>query len=153
VFGSDRAMRWIQYEGGTDTGNSGSPLVDTKGVVRVVHKARLPDSSGRFNTMRFGVPAEYAARLIQGVPLEIEPGRNYLDGSTNMQPVKVTLGDPLKRIKKVSVDYWVGNNGQPRQPTDKTPKTSSGDGTRQTVELKYDAEKQTAAGDFALPSA
>jgi predicted Zn finger-like uncharacterized protein len=152
VPNKDGTVKYVQIEGGADAkGNSGSPVVDGKGNVRAVLVAQMSNNAG-VNTMRFVVPGEYAARLIQGYPLEVEPGRAYLDGSTAKQPITVHFGDPMKRVKKVAIDYWVGNPGKPRKPTDKAPKTAPGDGTRQTAELAYDAEKQTATGELALPS-
>jgi predicted Zn finger-like uncharacterized protein len=143
---TDQTIKWIQYEGGADHGNSGGPIVDDKGTVRGVLVAGAGGTS-----MVFGIPSEYATQLIQGYPLEVLPGRAYLDGSVAKQPVTVKFGDPMRRVKKVVLDYWVGDVGNPRKPSDTAPKPGPGDKPRQSVELTYNPETQTATGEFVLP--
>src|SRR5205814_2828025 len=99
----------------------------------------------------FGIPGGYLARLLQGYPLEVTPGRAYLDGSAAKQPVEVKVSDPMKRVRTLAVDVWVGPDGKPRQPSPTEPKPAGGDGPRQTFALTYDADKQTARGEFPFP--
>ncbi len=145
VYNTDQSVKFIQYEGGGDHGSSGAAVVDERGFVRAVHVA------GAGSSMRFGIPGEYAARLIQGYPLEVLTDHPYLDGSVAKQPIEIKFTDPVKRVRKVAIDVWVGDAGKPRQATDAEPKSAAGDGPRQSFELKYDADKQTAAGEFPLP--
>ena len=77
--------------------------------------------------MRWAMPGEHAARLLQGWPLEVRPGIPFLDGSAGKQPVEIEFGDPMKRVKKVALDFWVGAPGKPRQPTEQAPKAVDGD--------------------------
>jgi S1-C subfamily serine protease len=145
---TDDTVKYIYFEGGSDHGNSGGAIADAKGDVRAVVVGGIEGTQ-----MCTGIPAEYAARLLQGYPLEVEPGFPYMDGSVGKQPVTVKLGDPLKRVKKVSVDYWVGpiDKDKPRKPSATEPKPEPGDDPHRTAELKYDPETQTATGEFAFP--
>jgi predicted Zn finger-like uncharacterized protein len=146
VFKADNSVKYIQLEGGADHGNSGGPVVDEKGDVRCVLVAGLDGT-----TLRFAIPSEYAAQVIQGYPLEVLPGRAYLDGSTGKQQVTVKYSDPLGRVTKVTLEYWVGNPGNPRKPTRKAPTPGPGDGERKSVVLHYDPSSQAATGEFELP--
>src|SRR5439155_15048185 len=128
---------------GIDAGNSGGPLVDPKGQVRAIAgemRAALMavETRGR-SSMRWALPGEYAARLIQGYPMEVKPGIPYLDSSVGKQPIEIEFGDPMKRVRKVALDFWVGNAGKPRKPSEEAPKPLDGDGNRQSVELRYDS--------------
>jgi predicted Zn finger-like uncharacterized protein len=142
----DGSVKYIQVEGGADPGNSGGPVVDSLGNVRSVLVAGIP---GR--QIVFTIPSEYPARVLQGYPMEVKPGYPYLDGSVGKQPIEIGFADPLKRVSKVAVDFWVGPTGKPRIGSESTPKPVDGDGTRQTLELSYDPDKQSAVGDFVLP--
>jgi len=91
--------------------------------------------------MRFATPADYAARMLQGYPMEVEPGYAYLDGSTPKQPISIMFSDPLKRLKKVWVDCWVGNPGKPRLGGTKEPKPKDGDSERKSFEVPFAPDK------------
>jgi predicted Zn finger-like uncharacterized protein len=148
IHNVDGSLKYVQVEGGADPGNSGGPVVDSKGNVRAVLVAGFP---GR--QIVFCIPGEYAARVLQGYPMEVKPGRAYLDGSVARQPIEIQFADPVKRVQKVAVDYWVGGagEGKPRPGTEQSPKVEPGDGPRQTAVLSYDAQKQLATGEFVLP--
>ncbi|MBX7106393.1 MAG: trypsin-like peptidase domain-containing protein, partial [Gemmataceae bacterium] len=141
-------LKYIQVEGGLTPGNSGGALVDMNGAVRCVAVAIMPGTQ-----IGFTIPSEYAARLLQGFPLETKPQYAYKDGSVARMPVEIKFGDPLKRVKKVQLDYWVGQPGNPRRSAKSLPKLRPGDLERKTVDLTYDAEKAKATGDFILPEA
>jgi predicted Zn finger-like uncharacterized protein len=147
----DQSVKYIQLEGGADHGNSGGAVVDEKGEVRCVLVAEAPTTM----TIRFAIPAEFAARMVQGYPLEVLPGRAYFDGSTPKQPVDVRFADPLGRLTKAKLDYWIGNAGNPRKPADKEPAPAAGDGKRGTVDLKIEPGvrpgERMAHGEFVLP--
>jgi predicted Zn finger-like uncharacterized protein len=157
VHAADESIRWIQYEGGGDPGNSGSAVVDGDGKVRCVHVAGMPDPrTGRRTQMKFGIPAEYAIRIIQGFPLEIETPFAFYDGSIARQPVEIKIADPVRRVTKASIDVWVGAPGKPRHPTESMPKEKPGDSVPQTFPLRLEADPSglfmNAVGDFPLPS-
>jgi predicted Zn finger-like uncharacterized protein len=145
----DGAIRRVQIEGAADPGNLGGAVVDPKGNVRGV----LAGTYGEVeqSTLGFFTPSEFAARMLQGYPMEMPTERAYMNGSVATQPVRIKFSDPVKRVKKVAVDYWVGDRGAPRPATDKAPKAKPGDGPHQTIELAYDGDLQTANGEFKLP--
>ena len=146
IMNVDGTPHYVQVEGGADPGNSGGPVVDSQGNVRSVLVAGFP---GR--QIVFTIPGEYAARVLQGYPMEVNPGLAFLDGSSAKQPMEIKFSDPLKRVKRVAIDIWLGNNDKPRPGTETTPKPVAGDGERQTFQLNYDPEEQVARGDFPLP--
>lgn len=157
VFAPDDSVKYIQYEGGGDPGNSGSAVVDGDGKVRCVHVAGMPDPrTGRWTEMKFGIPAEHAIRLVQGFPLEIETPYAYFDGSIPRQPVIVHFSDPVRRVTKALIDVWVGSGGKPRPATETLPKEKPGDSARQTFPLALEADSSglflNAIGEFPLPS-
>ncbi|HTK75701.1 MAG TPA: trypsin-like peptidase domain-containing protein [Gemmataceae bacterium] len=143
---TDGSPKWIQVEGGASPGNSGGPVVDSQGNVRAILVAGFP---GR--QIVFTIPSEYAARMLQGYPMEVKPGIPYLDSSTARQPIEINFADPLKRVRKVAIDFWVGAPGKPRRAPDGAPKQEENDGSRQTFDLTYDPASQSAKGEFTLP--
>ncbi len=150
VPNADGSIKYVQFEGGADHGNSGGPIVDSKGEVRAILVAGFDGSE-----LRWGIPSEYADRMIQGYPLDILPGRAYLDGSIPKQPIEVRFSDPLGRLTAVAIDYWVGYPGKPRKATDKKPKPPDTDGPRHTMTLTLKTGERPgerlAAGEFVLP--
>ena len=150
VYNADHSTKYIQLEGGADHGNSGGAIVDAKGDVRGVLVAGFDGYE-----LRWGIPSEYAARMVQGYPLEIFPGRSYLDGSIPKQPVDIRFSDPMGKLSAVAIDYWVGNGGKPRKPASKKPEAAPGDGARQTVELMLKPGERPgeklAFGEFIPP--
>jgi predicted Zn finger-like uncharacterized protein len=147
----DGGVKFVTLEGGADQGNFGGAIVDAKGEVRAVLAASATNSQ-----IRYGIPSEYATRMIEGCPLEVVAGRAYMDGSTPKQPIEIRCSDPLERLKSVAVDYWVGNPGKPRKATDTTPKSAPGDGPRQTLSLTLKPSdrpgERLAAGEFVMPT-
>ena len=150
ILNVDDTVKFISFEGGADHGNSGGPIVDAKGDVRAILEAGEPQSQ-----LRYGIPGEYADRMIQGYPLEVLPGRAYLDGSTPKQPIDIRFSDPLGRVNAAAIDFWVGNSGKPRKASEKKPAAVAGDGPRQTLDLKLKTSERPgerlAVGEFVLP--
>jgi len=124
--------------------------VDAKGEVRGVLVAGFDGFE-----LRWGIPSEYAARMVDGYPLEILPGRAYLDGSVPKQPVQIRFSDPLGQLKEVAIDFWVGERGKARKASDVAPKPAPGDGPRQSAKLSLKPGdwpgERLAAGEFVLP--
>jgi predicted Zn finger-like uncharacterized protein len=147
----DQTIKYIQLEGGVEVaGDSGGPVVDDKGEVRCVAVASAAGTG-----LRFGVPAEYITRMLDGYPLEVVPGRAYKDGSTAKQPVDVKFADPLNRVTAVHLDYWLGSDGKARKPSDKEPKPRPDDLKKGSVELTFKPGvrpgEKSAQGEFVLP--
>jgi S1-C subfamily serine protease len=147
-----KLLKYIMVEGGLTSGNSGGAVIDTNGAVRAVAVAVVLDPvTGGRGQMGLCVPSEYAERLLRGYPLETRPRLAYKDGAVAKLPVEMKFGDPLKRVKKVFIDYWVGAPGMPRRGSATAPKPRPTDTPRQSAECTYDAEKAVATGEFVLP--
>ncbi len=150
ILNADGSVKFVSLEGGADPGNSGGAIADAKGEVRAVLVAGKPGTE-----LRFGIPSEYAARMVQGYPLEVLPGRAYLDGSVPKQPIEIRFSDPMARVSAVAIDYWVGGPGKPRKPAEAKPEPAPGDGPRQTVTLTFKPGdwpgERLAVGEFVLP--
>lgn len=145
-------LKYIQVEGGLFPGNSGGAIVDMTGAVRCVAVAVIPDvDTGRIGQLGLAIPSEYAARLLAGFPLKTEPKLAYKDGAVAKMPVEIKFGDPLRRVKSVHLDYWMGKPGLPRRNTKTAPKPRSDDTTRQSVQCNYDPKEMKALGEFVLP--
>lgn len=145
-------LKFIQVEGGVIQGNSGGAIVDMNGAVRCICESVSVDpDTGQPGQMGFCVPSEFAQRLLQGYPLEMKPQYPYVDGSLAKQPVEIKFGDPLKRVKNVKLDYWVGKPGKPRRSAKVLPKQRDDDYQRQTVSCTYDPETAKAIGEFVMP--
>jgi predicted Zn finger-like uncharacterized protein len=150
VHHADRSVKFIQFEGGADHGNSGGAIVDSKGEVRAILVAGFDGQE-----LRWGIPSEYADRMLQGYPMEVLPGRSYVDGSIPKQPINIRFTDPLNKLSAVAIDYWIGNPGKPRLAAETKPATVAGDGPRQSAALALKAGERPgeklANGDFVLP--
>lgn len=145
-------LKYIQVEGGLIHGNSGGAIVDMNGAVRCVAVRIVFDvDTGNVGQLGLAIPSEYAARLLAGFPLKTEPKMAYMDGSLAKMPVEIKFGDPLRRVSKVNLDYWVGKPGLPRRNSKTAPKARSDDSPRQSVEMNYDPKEMKATGEFVLP--
>ena len=59
----------VVYDAETTAGGSGGPVLDIDGRAIAVNTAVIPEFGGS----NFGIPAEYARRLLQEAGVEIEP--------------------------------------------------------------------------------
>jgi V8-like Glu-specific endopeptidase len=137
-------IQQIQINGGMHPGNSGGPVVDGKGQVVGVAVAGV-----RNTQIHFAVPADYVHTILNGRMLSLVQGYPYIEDGKVKVDVTLQLLDPLRRVKKVSLDNWAGDPGKPRLGSTTEPKGVPGDGPRQTLALKY--ENGTAAGVLVLP--
>jgi S1-C subfamily serine protease len=88
----------VQVNGGMNPGNSGGPVVDSRGVVVGVAVAII-----RGTQINFAVPAERVLELGVGRVLESRLQDPYLAGDAIRLPFEVTCLDPLQRVRKVEV--------------------------------------------------
>jgi S1-C subfamily serine protease len=111
----------IQVNGGIHPGNSGGPVIDTKG--RLIGIA----VSGLRNTqIHFAIPADDLTRYLAGRISSIVYELPYRDGDTLKQTVRAGFLDPLGRVKKIDVECFDGPEG-PRGAGDKQPPPQPGD--------------------------
>jgi len=139
----DGFLYQIQVNGGMHPGNSGGPVVDTRGVVVGVAVAGI-----RGTQINFAVPGEKVQGLVHGRVQETLVGLPFRDAAKIKLPLKVVCLDPLQRIKAVEVDVWTAPPGKPRPASLQAPAVLPGDAKKQTVSIKYD--KGQASHDIQL---
>jgi S1-C subfamily serine protease len=99
----------IQLEGGMDPGNSGGPIIDTKGNVVGVAVAGI-----RGTTINFAIPGEKVHSILNGRVSKVSFGEPYKQGDKTRVPITVEVSDPLRRIKQAGLEFWTGEPGEPR---------------------------------------
>jgi hypothetical protein len=143
--GADGSLYQIQVNGGIQPGNSGGPVVDTRGVVVGVAVALISGTQ-----INFVVPGEKVLGIVNGRVQETRLGQPYREMEQIKLPVKVAFLDPLRRIRAVEVEIWTGPAGKQRPGSLKPPAALAGDGQRQTVALAY--QDGAATLDVVLPT-
>lgn len=135
----------IQVNGGMNPGNSGGPVVNAEGNVVGVAVAGIRNTS-----INFAIPGDSVHSILKGRIKEITYGTPARRGDNIAVPVTVRTIDPLKRIKRVAIDWWLGKAGDNRPATATQPEALSGDTEHQTVYLTYQGD--TAQGELVLPA-
>jgi hypothetical protein len=135
----------VQVNGGMHPGNSGGPVVDGDGKVIGVAVSAI-----RATQINFAVPADRVRTLLMGrlSALSTEPA--VRSGKDLKVPLVAELIDPLGRVRQVSVDCWVAEEGPVRPASDTEPAPLAGDSAKVTAELTYD-KKGVARGEVTLP--
>jgi predicted Zn finger-like uncharacterized protein len=128
----DGSLSQIQVNGGMHPGNSGGPIVDTRGVV-----VGVSVSGYRGTQLNFAVPAEKIHGMLHGRIQEIALGEAFFHDKTVKLPVKISCLDPLQRVRDLKVDVWTGPAGPSRRPGLKAPDQLPGDSAKQSATLKY----------------
>ena len=144
----DGVLNQIQVNGGMHPGNSGGPVTDASGKVLGVAV-----SGYKGTQIQFAIPSGKIPYFLNGrmsVITVLTPPR--LEGDEIKLGLHLDLIDPLNKIKKVDVEYWIGNPGQKRPATSTEPVASPGDSPKKTLTLAYDQKKGTADGIAALPA-
>jgi S1-C subfamily serine protease len=136
----------LQVNGGMHPGNSGGPVVDGRG--RVVGVA----VSGILNTqLNFAIPGERVTTLLNGRIAALTVGAGTHKRGKIAIPVSLQTLDPLKRIDKLAVDWWIGDPGKPRPATSRRPVARTGDvGSHQTAAVAYNSEKTAGQVELLL---
>jgi S1-C subfamily serine protease len=137
-------LQKVQVEGGIDPGNSGGPVVDVRGHVVGVAVSKIIATQ-----INFAVPGDFVEVILNGRITASGISQPYRKGTEVRVPLTADFLDPLGRVKKVVVYYWVGNPGKPRRASKTKPKPEPGDSAYQKVELDY--KNPRAAGSFLLP--
>lgn len=142
---ADGHVAQVQVNGGMNPGNSGGPVVDTRGVVVGVAVSII-----RGTQINFAVPGEKVQDLLRGHVEDIHFGERYLDNQKTKLPLQVRCLDPLSRLRDLKLEIWSGNTGPGRQLSLKQPAALPGDGPHQTINVAFD--KGQASLDVPLPN-
>jgi hypothetical protein len=139
-------LKEVQVNGGMHTGNSGGPVVNGKGEVVGVAVAVI-----RGTQINFAVPGEAVQGFLGGKIVGTSADLGYKDGDKVKMAFRLSVVDPLGRIKKITLDTWTGERGTgSRPPNAGEPKMLPGDSERQVVAVKY--ERQPTVGvELTLP--
>ena len=123
------AIAKVQVNGGMQPGNSGGPVVNSRGNVIGVSVAIIQGTQ-----INFAIPADFVTRVLAGGISEQGFGTPFSGGAGRIAiPVRLTALDPLRRIRKVEIDVWTGSAGDSPPATDKEPQARPGDGPRTRV--------------------
>jgi V8-like Glu-specific endopeptidase len=140
-------LNQIQVNGGMHPGNSGGPVTDANGQVLGVAV-----SGYKGTQIQFAIPSGKIPFFLNGrmnVITVLTPPRK--EGNEIKMGLHLDMIDPLNKIKKVDVEYWIGNKGQRRQGSNTEPVALDGDLPKQIVSLTYDQKKGNADGIASLP--
>jgi S1-C subfamily serine protease len=139
-------LKQVQVNGGMHPGNSGGPVINAKGQV-----VGMSVSGYSGTQVQFAIPGELVSRFLGGRVSSLSADLGYKDGERVKMPFRLATVDPLGRIKKVSVETWVGDPGTRRRPGGSVqPKPLPGDSERQLVAVKYDKQPITSV-ELVLP--
>jgi hypothetical protein len=138
-------IQQVQVNGGMHPGNSGGPVVDGDGKVIGVAVSAIKSTQ-----INFAVPADYVHTFLMGRFSTLVTEPSYRRGKAVMVPILGELIDPLGRMKHVSLECWVSEEGPARPASDTDPAPLPGDSSKVTVDLTYD-HKGIARGELALP--
>jgi tetratricopeptide (TPR) repeat protein/S1-C subfamily serine protease len=138
------AVTQIQVNGGMHRGNSGGPVVDSRGVVVGVAVSII-----RGTQINFAVPGERVQELLRGRVAQAQFGEAFLAREQAQVPVRLSCLDPLQRIRTVKLDVWEGMPSPARPPSPTSPKPLPGDGPRRSLVVTY--RDGVAQADVAVP--
>jgi S1-C subfamily serine protease len=142
---SEGSIYQVQVNGGMHHGNSGGPVVDTRGVVIGVAVSGIEGTQ-----LNFAVPGDKVLGLVRGQVVDVSLGESYRKDSQVKLPLELICLDPLNRLKEVQMEVWVGKHGPARPFTTQAPASLSGDGPRRTFAMTYQNSK--AVVEIDLPN-
>jgi len=146
----------VQVHGGMDPGNSGGPVVDARGDVVGVAVSGI-----RTTQINFAVPGDFVKIILAGrLSGALADSQAYVQpGGALGLPVRVTVLDPLARVKSVGLDIWAGDGAAPRGPATQQPPKAPGDSDHLHANLLVGPAdgggarpgERLASGDVLLP--
>lgn len=130
-------LKQIQVNGGMHPGNSGGPVVDSKGQVVGVAVSAIGGT-----LINFAIPSDEVAEFLAGRISSITIELAFLEGTKTKVPVRLLLVDPLSRVKNISVEYWTAPKAKSKlRPASKVqPQGLPGDTGLKTVPVEYDGD-------------
>jgi hypothetical protein len=143
-------LNQIQVNGGIDPGNSGGPVVNAKGEVVGVSVSGITGTQ-----LRFAIPGEKVQTFLNGHLTGLGAELGYIDGDNVRMPFRLSVVDPLGRLKDVAVETWNGplsTGASPRyRPESATqPAPALGDTEHKAVPVNYEKQPDTKL-ELVLP--
>ncbi len=135
----------IQVNGGMHPGNSGGPVVDSRGVVVGVAVSVI-----RGTQINFAVPGERVQELLRGRVARTQFGEAFREKDQVKLPVRLSCLDPLQRIRTMKLDVWAAKPSRPLPPSLLEPRPLPGDSPRRSLAVTY--QDGTAQVDVAMPA-
>ncbi len=132
----------VQVGAGINRASSGGPVVTTNGAVVGI--------SAGDDKARLATPADLIKRFLDGSIADATIGKIVKAGKDSTVPVTYQLNDPLRRIKEVRVDAWIGPAGKDRPYSYTPPVPLPGDGARKAQPLVL--QKTFGNGTVVLPT-
>jgi predicted Zn finger-like uncharacterized protein len=129
---ADGIINKVQVNGGMHPGNSGGPVINTSGEVVGVAVSGIQGTQ-----IHFAVPGEYVGVAMNGRVTTISGGATVKDGDQIKMKIIVGVLDPLKRVQKMELEWWIGPPGPGRGPSAVAPQPKPGDSPHQLVTMNY----------------
>lgn len=135
----------IQVNGGMNPGNSGGPVVDARGTVVGVAVAGIVGTN-----INFAIPTDSVLPMFDGRVSALKVSEPYLENNAAKIDVSMECSDPLKRVKSVRLETWVGDPGVGRPASLVAPPVAAGDGTRASIPCNLQRNGDTNATATAI---
>ena len=142
---ADGSATQVQVNGGMHPGNSGGPVVDSRGVVVGVSVSMI-----RGTQINFAVPGERVLELLRGRVAETQFGEAFIEKDQAKLPLRLDSLDPLGRIRTLKLEVWAGTASPARPLTLVQPKPLPGDGKKQIIAVNY--KNNSAQVDIPMPA-
>ncbi|GAB4157630.1 MAG: hypothetical protein Tsb009_34770 [Planctomycetaceae bacterium] len=135
----------VQVNGGMNPGNSGGPVVDGNGNVIGVAVAIIEGTQ-----INFAIPGDSVSKLLKGRISTVTLGEAGQDKTHTLLPVTVRTMDPMNKIRKLGITWWIGNKGNSRAPRTSPPPHLTGDSEHADVKLVHQSTTR-AQGTLRIP--
>ncbi|QEL15663.1 S1 family peptidase [Limnoglobus roseus] len=133
----------LLISGGTNFGNSGGPILSSAGdVIGVASNTKAVPQPA--------IPAEAAANFLNGRISGLTVDLAFKDGADVKVPYRVTVVDPLKKLKSAEILFWVGKPGPQRPAAEVEPKPAADDFGFKAFKVPLDGSAQVS-GELTLP--
>jgi S1-C subfamily serine protease len=143
---SNGSLRQVQLNGNMNPGNSGGPVVNSRGEVIGVSVAIISGTQ-----INFAVPGDRVHSVCNGRVTAMSLGQAYIENGNTRVPVTIQKLDPLARMRTVSLEVWTGDRGQSRPSATAQPSVQAGDSQHLRLTLN-DNRAQVSTGEVTLPA-
>jgi hypothetical protein len=140
--GPDGELARVQIDGNLNPGNSGGPVVDSKGRLVGIAKSILRDGQG----IGFAIPASDLTRLLQGRLGRVKVTSKKQTDSLATVRIEVDLIDPMESLRAATAYYLVV------PPKTKRPEIEALDKHPGSKKLALNIEKSVGTAEFSLPT-